>query len=143
MTAQTTDPAIAAFIQQVIHLGSAYDLDGMEELYTADQSILFLDRAGQIVRSDRAAVLAEFRSRRDAGEAPLSTEHRLLHIEQQDDTATALLYRRMSPKAQPALYELRLRKADGTWKVAGETVLPWPNLAEAGDFLPPRALGAG
>ncbi|CAN5198839.1 hypothetical protein BH10PSE4_BH10PSE4_33490 [soil metagenome] len=142
MSIQIPDPAILAFVQQVIRLGSAYDMDGMERLYTPDQSLLFIDKQGAVVRSDRAAMLAEFQARRDAGEAPLSTEHRLLHVEQQDDDATVLLYRRMSPVAQPALYELRLRKAAVGWQVAGETVLPWPNLAEAGDFLPPRANAA-
>ena len=142
MTIQTPDPAILAFVQQAIRLGSAYGMDGMERLYTPDQSLLFIDKQGEVVRSGRAAMLSEFRARRDAGEAPLSTEHRLLHVEQQDDQATVLLYRRMSPVAQPALDELRLRKAVGGWQVAGETVLPWPNLAEAGDFLPPRANAA-
>jgi hypothetical protein len=139
MTTQTPEPEILAFIQQVIHLGSAYDLDGMEGLYTADQSILFLDREGEVVRADRASVLAEFRARRDAGEPPLSTEHRLLHLEQQGQDAVALLYRRMSPQARAALYELRLRKVEGKWKVSGETVLPWPDLDQTGDFLPPRS----
>jgi hypothetical protein len=143
MTIQTPDPAILEFVQQVIRLGSAYDMDGMERLYTPDQSLLFIDKQGDVVRSDRAAMLAEFRARRDAGEPPLSTEHRLLHVEQQDDQATVLLYRRMSPVAQAALYELRLRKDAGDlWQVAGETVLPWPNLAETGDFLPPRTNAA-
>ncbi len=143
MTIQTPDPAILEFVQQVIRLGSAYDMDGMERLYTPDQSLLFIDKQGDVVRSDRAAMLAEFRARRDAGEPPLSTAHRLLHVEQQDDQATVLLYRRMSPVAQAALYELRLRKdAGGRWQVAGETVLPWPNLAETGDFLPPRTNAA-
>jgi len=133
MTNQSPDPAILEFVQQVIRLGSAYDMDGMERLYTPDQSLLFIDKQGDVVRSDRAAMLAEFRARRDAGEPPLSTEHRLLHVEQQDDQATVLLYPRMSPVAQAALYELRLRKtagAVGRWPARpscrGQT---WPSQA--------------
>jgi hypothetical protein len=42
----------------------------------------------------------------------------------------------MSDQADPALYELRLRKVAGAWKVAGETVMP--DLATARGFLPPR-----
>ncbi|PVM88428.1 hypothetical protein DDF62_14630 [Caulobacter radicis] len=140
MTKEIYDPAIIDFVLRVIRLGSAYDMEGMEALYTADQSLLFLDDEGRVVRSSRADMLAEFRGRRDDGEASLSTEHRFLHVEQQGDHATVLLYRRMSPATRPALYELRLRKEAGNWMVAGETVLPWPDLAHAGDFLPPRAL---
>ena len=43
-----------------------------------------------------------------------------------------------SARAAPAFYELRLRRVDGTWRVAGETVLPWPDPATVKSFLPPR-----
>lgn len=68
----------------------------------------------------------------------MSTEKKILHIEEQGDDATAILYRRMSDRASPALYELRLRRTGGEWRVAGETVLPWPDLATVKGFLPPR-----
>src|SRR3546814_1782210 len=84
----------------------------------------------RILRDDS---IAEFRSRRDAGEATLSTEHRVLHVEQQGDHATAILYRRMSSDAPPAMYELRMRKDSGTWMVAGETVTPWPGGIDGAD----------
>jgi hypothetical protein len=44
----------------------------------------------------------------------------------------------MSDQADPAPYELRLRKVAGAWKVASDTVMPWPDLATASGFLPPR-----
>lgn len=131
------DPAIDELISNVVNIGSAYDIDGMDELYTADQSILFLD-GDSVLRVPRAAMLAEFTSRRNAGEPKLSTEHRVLHVEQQGDNATAVLYRRMSQLAQPAMYELRLRKEAGKWMVAGETVTPWPSFDPDSSFLPPR-----
>lgn len=46
----------------------------------------------------------------------------------------------MSQNADPALYELRLRRTHGKWLVAGETALPWPDLAHAKGFLPPRTV---
>jgi hypothetical protein len=61
-----------------------------------------------------------------------------LHIEEQGDEATAILYRRMSDRAAPAFYELRLRRMGGGWRVSGETVLPWPDLSTVTGFLPPR-----
>lgn len=131
------DPAIEQFIADVVHIGSAYDLDGMERLYTADQTFLILTGEGEVMRFTRAEAFAEFQARRDAGEPPLSTEYRTLYIEQQDDDAVALLYRRMSPQAPPVMYELRLRHQSGHWWVRGETVTPWPG-APAGSFLPPR-----
>ena len=137
MTDTLIDPAIAALIHNVVHVGSAYDIYGMEKLYTPDQTFLILGSDGHVTRVQRDDSIAEFRSRRDAGEAPLSTEHRVLHVEQQGEHATAILYRRMSPKAPPAMYELRLRKDSGTWMVAGETVTPWPGGID-GNFLPPR-----
>ena len=137
MTQSPVDPAIAALIHDVVHVGSAYDIEGMERLYTPDQIFLVLGSDGGVTRIRRDDSIAEFRSRRDAGEAPLSTEHRVLHVEQQGDHATAILYRRMSSDAPPAMYELRLRKDSGTWMVAGETVTPWPGGID-GAFLPPR-----
>jgi hypothetical protein len=137
MSKESYDPRINDFILQVVHKGSTYQIDEMEKLYASDQSILFLTQDGSIGRSSRAEMLAEFTSRRDAGEPHLSTEHRVLHIERQGDLAVALLYRRMSTQSAPFLYKLRLRKAGG-WLVSGETVTPWTDPAIAGAFLPPR-----
>lgn len=131
------DPAIETLIHDVVHDGSAYDIESMETHYAADQSFLILGSDGHVTRVARDDSIAEFRARREAGEPPLSTEHRVLHIEQQGDHATAILFRRMSPEAPPAMYELRLRKDDGRWMVAGETVTPWPGGID-GNFLPPR-----
>jgi hypothetical protein len=129
-----TDP----FIGKVVDFGSHYDIARVETLYSADQSILFVSGEGHVHRVPRSAMLAEFATRGAAGDAPFSTEHRILHIEQQGDHATALLYRRMSPFAPAALYELRLRKEQRGWQVAGEAVLAFPRAEDATDFLPSR-----
>jgi hypothetical protein len=63
---------------------------------------------------------------------------RVLHVEEQSDSATAVLYRRMSDEADPVLYELRMRRVEGSWPVTAETVLPWPDLTLVKGFLPPR-----
>ena len=141
MTKSEIDPAIHDLIHDVVHVGSAYDIEGMEKLYTPDQIFLVLGSDGEVTRIRRDDSIAEFRSRRDAGEEPLSTEHRVLHVEQQGDDATAILYRRMSADAPPAMYELRLRKSCDSWRVAGETVTPWPGGID-GNFLPPRRKAA-
>jgi hypothetical protein len=135
----TNNPEILEFIDRLADTGSHYRMEEMERLYLDDLGFLVLTPEGKIARFSKAEMLGEFRSRRDAGEPPLSTEKRVLHIEEQGDEATAVLYRRMSEQADPALYELRLRKVAGTWLVAGETVLPWPDLTTARGFLPPRA----
>ena len=136
---QTHDPAIDAFIERVVDYGSHYQIDRMETLYAADQSILFVSGEGRVDRVPRSAMMAEFAARGAAGDPPLSTEHRVLHVEQQGDHATALLYRRMNPAAPAALYELRLRKDAKGWQVAGETGLAFPRPEDARDFLPARA----
>jgi hypothetical protein len=135
----TNNPEILEFIDRLADTGSHYRMEEMERLYLDDLGFLVLTPEGKIARFSKAEMLGEFRSRRDAGEPPLSTEKRVLQIEEQGDQATAVLYRRMSEQADPALYELRLRKVAGTWLVAGETVLPWPDLTTARGFLPPRA----
>jgi hypothetical protein len=89
----THDPAIDTFIEQVVDFGSHYQTDRMEGRYTADQSILFCG-TGRVDRVPRSAMMAAFAARGAAGDPPLSTEHRVLHVEQQGDHATALLYRR-------------------------------------------------
>jgi hypothetical protein len=134
----THNPEILDFIERLADTGSHYRMEEMERLYLDDLGFLVLTPQGSIARFSKAEMLGEFRSRRDAGEPPLSTEKRILHVEEQGDDATAVLYRRMSDHADPALYELRLRRVDGTWLVAGETVMPWPDLATARGFLPPR-----
>ena len=132
------NPEIVQFIDVLADTGSHYRIDEMEGLYIDDLAFLVLTREGEVARLSKAQMLGEFTSRRDAGEPPLSTEKRILHIEEQGDQATEVLYRHMSPQADPALYELRLRKIDGHWRVAGETVMPWPDLEQAKGFLPPR-----
>lgn len=132
------NPEILDFIDRLADTGSHYRMEEMDDLYVDDLGFLVLTPEGTIARFSKAEMLGEFRSRRDAGEPPLSTEKRILHIEEQGGHATAVLYRRMSEQADPALYELRLRKVDGAWKVAGETVMPWPELTTARGFLPPR-----
>lgn len=129
---------ILNFIDILAETGSHYRIEEMENLYLDDLGFLVLTPDGGIARFSKAEMLGEFRARRDAGEPPLSTEKRVLHIEARDGEATAVLYRRMSQQADPALYELRLRKVEGKWLVAGETVLPWPDLSTARGFLPPR-----
>ncbi|MEU4091678.1 hypothetical protein [Streptomyces sp. NPDC026673] len=127
------------FISRVVHDGSNYRMDAMEELYTDDMAILFPTQDGTIAAAPRKEVFAEFAARGRAGEAPLSTEYKILHAENQGDHATALLYRRMSDVAAPFLYELRLQRGGAYgWLVAGETVTPWPDPKTAGAFLPPR-----
>jgi len=133
------NPDIVAFIDELADTGSHYRIDEMERLYTEDLGFLVLTPQGEVARFSKTEMMDEFRSRRDAGERPLSTEKRILHIEEQGDDATAILFRRMSDEADAALYELRLRKVGGRWLVSGETVLPWPDLANAKGFLPPRA----
>jgi len=129
---------IVAFIDKLAETGSNYRMDEMESLYTDDLGFLVLTPEGGITRISKSEMFAEFRARRDSGEEPLSTEKRILHIEEQGDDATAILYRRMSQKAAAAFYELRLKRIQGEWKVAGETVVPWPDLATVSGFLPPR-----
>lgn len=135
---KSANPEIVEFIDRLAEAGSHYRMDEMEDLYTADLGFLVLAQDGTISRFSKAEMFAEFRARRDAGEMPLSTEKKILHIEEQGDDATAVLYRRMSDSASPAFYELRLFRADGKWRVKGETVLPWPDLDTAKGFLPPR-----
>lgn len=132
------NPEIVAFIDRLAETGSHYRIEEMIPMYTDDLGFLVLTPAGEVHRFSKTEMLDEFRSRRDAGEPPLSTERRVLHIEEQGVDATAILYRRMSADADAALYELRLRKVNGEWKVCGETVQPWPDLAQAKGFLPPR-----
>ncbi len=132
------NPEIVAFIDRLAETGSNYRMEEMENLYTEDLGFLVLTEDGTIARFSKPEMFAEFRARRDAGEKPLSTEKRILHIEEQGDEATAVLYRRMSDSASPAFYELRLRRVNGEWRVSGETVLPWPELATVKGFLPPR-----
>jgi len=135
------NPDIVAFIDELAETGSHYRIDEMARLYTEDLWFLVLTPQGEVARFSKAEMLSEFRSRRDAGERALSTEKRILHIEEQGDDATAILFRRMSDEADAALYELRLRKVGGRWLVSGETVLPWPDLVNAKGFLPPRTAG--
>ena len=134
------NPEITAFIDLLAETGSHYRMEEMEALDSEDLGFLVLTPQGEVARFSKSEMMAEFRSRRDAGEKPLSTEKRILHIEEQGDEATAILFRRMSQNADPALYELRLRRTDGKWLVSGETVLPWPDLANAKGFLPPRTV---
>lgn len=135
------NPEILAFIDRLAETGSHYRMAEMEALYAEELGFLVLTREGGVARFSKDEMLSEFRLRRDRGETPLSTERRVLHVEQQDNEATAILYRRMSPLADPALYELRLKKVDGAWRVFGETVAPWPDLAKASRFLPPLSNG--
>jgi len=133
--------AIIRFVHHLAEVGSNYRMDEMADLYADDLGFLVLTNDGEIARFSKETMMTEFRTRRDRGEKPLSTEKRILHVEEQGDDATVILYRRMSRKADPAFYELRLRKIGGSWLVVGETVLPWPDLRQARGFLPPREKG--
>ena len=135
---QSRNPDILAFVDVLAETGSNYRMNEMESLYAEDLGFLVLTPQGEIARFSKAEMMSEFRSRRDAGEPPLLTEKKILHIEEHGDDATVILFRRMSHAADPAFYELRLRQTDGKWLVAGETVLPWPDLRNAKGFLPPR-----
>lgn len=132
------NPEITRFIDVLAETGSHYRIEEMKSLYTEDLGFLVVTPEGSVARFSKEEILAEFSDRRDAGDPPLLTERRILHIEEQGNEATVLLYRRMSHEADPAMYELRLRKVDGRWQVSGETVSPWPDLSMAKGFLPPR-----
>jgi hypothetical protein len=134
----TAETEIAEFISRVVHEGSNYRMAAMEELYTQDLAIMYANPDGTVTSASRGDVFAEFAERGRMGDKPLSTEYRILHIQHQDDHATALLYRRMSDEVPPFLYELRLKREAKGWQVAGETVTPWPDPSRSGAFLPPR-----
>lgn len=109
----------------------------MDWLYTTDQSILFVAADQTVARASRDAMMAKFSARGTAGNAPPSTKYKVLHIEQQGDHATPILYRCISPNHPPAIYERRLRKEQVGWQVAGEKVIAWPRAEDAEDCLPP------
>lgn len=132
------NPDIVAFIDRLAETGSNYRIDEMKDLYTDDLGFLVLTADGKISRFSKAEILSEFAARRDAGAPPLSTEKRILHIEETPGEAVAILYRRMSERSDALFYELRLKRTDGAWRVAGETVMPWPDLAAAKGFLPDK-----
>jgi hypothetical protein len=44
---QAHDPAIDTFIERVVDFGSHYQIDRMDTLYSADQSILFVSGEGR------------------------------------------------------------------------------------------------
>lgn len=134
-----TNPEIVAFIERLADTGSHYRIDEMKALYTEDLGFLVLAADGEIKRFSKGDILKEFSARREAGEPPLSTEKRILHIEERQDEAVAILYRRMSETSDALFYELRLRKSGGAWRVAGETVMPWPDLSAAKGFLPAKS----
>ncbi|QAY78953.1 hypothetical protein [Sphingosinicella sp. BN140058] len=135
MSNSIVDPAIAGLIADVVHIGSGYDMDNMDRLYTADEIFLILTAEGEVIRRTRA-VFDEFRAHPDAGE-PLATEYRALQVEQQGGNAVALLDRRMSPQAPPARRALRLRRGPDRWAVAGEIVTPSPGREGEGGAFPP------
>lgn len=133
---QNFNPEIVEFIDRLAEVGSNYRIPEMEPLYTEDVVLLALTPVG-VQRISRSQMIADFRARREAGEKPLSTEKKILHIEENGEEATALLYRRMDPEAAASFYELRLKKREGSWKVAGETISPWPDFVTSqGDVLP-------
>lgn len=105
--------------ERLIERGSADDGDALEEIYDTDQYLLLLEGDGTVRRGGRAENLESFRAWRDAGEAPLSTEAKFLHIEEQADSAVV-------PLEPSRLFELLLRTTGAEWKVSGETVTPWP-----------------
>lgn len=74
-----------------------------------------------MARFSKVEMFKEFRALRDAGETPLSTEKKILHIDEQGDEATAIFYCGISDRACPAFYELRLLRLADEWRVAGET----------------------
>lgn len=138
MNQQSFPAEITEFISQVVRKGSTYQIEAMEELYTPDQALLYFGRDGTVQRSTRVQMIEEFKARRDSGEPYLLMEYKILHVEQQGDSAVALVYRRMGLTTPPFLYELRLRRDSGAWMVSGETVTPWPGSAVMGSFLPTR-----
>lgn len=73
---QSHNPEIIAFIDLLAETGSNYRMDEMEALYTEDLGFLVLTPQGDVARFSKAGMISEFRSRRDAGEKPLSTEKR-------------------------------------------------------------------
>ncbi|MGK7652222.1 hypothetical protein ACSQ76_07355 [Roseovarius sp. B08] len=133
---------ILNFIDALAETGSNYRIEEMEPLYTEDLAFLALMPDGTVTRFSKQEIFSEFSSRRDAGEPPLSTEKKVLHVEAGEYEATVILFRQMSQQAHPAFYELRLRKSEAGWQVCGETVLPWPELTSTAGFLPPRTQAA-
>jgi len=74
MSTQTYEPTLDAFVQRVAHEGSTYQVEEAE-----------------LRHGSRAALLAEFTACRVSGDIPLFEEHRVVHDEEQEDDAVALL----------------------------------------------------
>ena len=121
------DSAISEVIDRLIEQGSAFNVDALEEIYDHDLCHLFVGKGGKVDRVERAQTISKFEALRQSGQEHFTTEHDILHIEQQGDIATALLRRRMRFDGNNAFFELRMRKTQSGWKIYGETVLPWPD----------------
>lgn len=119
-------------IDELINVATTFDIEALDRIYHDKLSVVMIDQDSNINIADKAAFKAIFQSKKDNGDAPLSTEASYNHIHADEDDAHVLITRKvnLTGEDQVLVLSIDLVRNDIGWQVIREVIYAKPDDAK-------------
>lgn len=113
-------------VVRLIDSGCHYRLDELAKLYSRDLKIVIVSPDDTVTVFDYEQNMAFFRSRLEAGAAPLDTSARFVHVEVVGDRGYVVVVRHVAlvgEARQRIVFSLTLQRSNHKWKIIRESAV--------------------
>lgn len=128
----TTNEARVQEVRQtmdnLIQTATSYDIDTLDSIYHDKLQVVMVDTEDNVNTADKQAFKGIFKSKRDAGDPPMSTWAKFHHIDVEGDQAHVVLSRKNNLSGQDMILVLSIDLIfeDGRWQVIREFIFLRP-----------------
>lgn len=113
-------------LKPLINNATRYNIEALGNIYHDDLRIAKKESSQEVSVIDKDENLALFKSKKKAGDDPLSTESTFRYAHASGPVGHVAVERKMKlgEKEEQLLFNLVFRKVEGEWKVVSEFALP-------------------
>ncbi|WP_086933131.1 nuclear transport factor 2 family protein [Agarilytica rhodophyticola] len=128
----TTNEARVQEVRQtmdnLIQTATSYDIDTLDSIYHDKLQVVMVDTEDNVNTADKQAFKGIFKSKRDAGDPPMSTWAKFHRIDVEGDQAHVVLSRKNNLSGQDMVLVLSIDLIfeDGRWQVIREFIFLRP-----------------
>ncbi|MCW9705563.1 nuclear transport factor 2 family protein [Fodinibius salsisoli] len=113
-------------VKKLIQNATRYNIEALDAIYHDDLRIAKMESNQEIRVMDKGENIALFKSKKEAGDDPLSTESTFRYAHASGPVGHVAVERRMKlhDQEEHLLFNLVLRKVDEEWKIVSEFAIP-------------------
>ncbi|MDO4229914.1 MAG: hypothetical protein Q4C98_08870 [Capnocytophaga sp.] len=115
---------IIQLTQELIHRGTQFDLDFLENIYDENLIFIFVDSQNQIKTLNKEDNMNFFRNLKGKNAEPLNTYAEFHYADSDGENGFVILSRKMqlSENEQDFLFNIYWKKQENQWKIVREVV---------------------